>query len=102
MYKVILNGGAIFSERTSSVALIVADGSTKIVKLLFTNVDITIGNLTLPIAFCVFPDSQVTRTLLGVELLEQNGMILNLPQRSENFIRLPRSEIVLCAIEELL
>lgn len=79
LYDLMRNKGATFIERKTEIKL--ADGSSKTINLLLTTIKITIGNRILPITFSVIPTAIDNRTLLGIDFLESNGIILNLPQK---------------------
>lgn len=78
LYDLMKQAGATTTTYSTQVSL--ADGSSKWMELLSVVVNITMGNRVLPINFTVFPDAD-TRTLLGIDFLQTNGIILDLGQR---------------------
>lgn len=88
LYNLLLQSGVEFGERTANITL--ADGKITLQKLLTTNIDVTIGNRTMPITFSVIPNANDNRTLLGIDFLETAGIILNLPQRYWYFLDNPK------------
>ncbi|KAI5643778.1 hypothetical protein NE865_04174 [Phthorimaea operculella] len=78
LYDLMKEAGVISTTFKTQVSL--ADGSSKMMELLSVSVNITMGNRVLPINFTVFPDAE-TRTLLGIDFLQSNGIILDLGQR---------------------
>ncbi|XP_073958417.1 uncharacterized protein [Choristoneura fumiferana] len=86
LYQLMKEAGAISTSYETQVNL--ADGSSKWMELMSITVEITMGNRVLPINFTVFPDAD-TRTLLGIDFLQTNGIILDLGQRVWNFADQP-------------
>ncbi|XP_063374947.1 uncharacterized protein LOC134662604 [Cydia amplana] len=78
LHHLMINAGIKGTPFKSLITL--ADGSKKSTELLTVAVNIKMGHKTLPIQFTVFPDAD-TRTLLGIDFLETNGVVLDLGQR---------------------
>ncbi|KOB68157.1 Retrovirus-related Pol polyprotein from transposon 17.6 [Operophtera brumata] len=97
LYALMIKEGIQFAETKAQVDL--ADGSSSMMTLLTTQVLITMGGRMLPINFSVIPNAEDNRTLLGIDFLEQNSIVLHLAQRfwyfaedpetKHEFIRLP-------------
>lgn len=87
LYKTLLRKGTQFHQQATDIKL--ADGTVKTSNLLTTTTDICIGGRLLPITLSVIPEGIDNHTLLGIEFLEQAGIILNTPQRCWNFIDEP-------------
>nr|XP_034194161.1 uncharacterized protein LOC117610644 [Osmia lignaria] len=69
-----------------------ADGNPRIREVLVTKVDVDLEGRTIPTQFIILPNSKDNRTLLGVDFMEDAGIIINTPQRSWHFIEDPKQE----------
>lgn len=91
LHKHLLDIGCKFSEVEASIT--VADGVTrKNEMLLTTKTVITMGGRSNWIQFTVLPYAHNNRTLLGIDFLEQAGIVLNLPQRTWYYIDQPQNQ----------
>ncbi|CAK9827489.1 hypothetical protein ANTRET_LOCUS5177 [Anthophora retusa] len=75
--------GVKFKETRMQIAL--ADGHPRIRKVQVTELETTLQGRTIKTKFIVLPGSKNNRTLLGVDFIDDAGIILNIPQRSWSY-----------------
>lgn len=87
LYQHLLKNGCRFENISVNIRL--ADGKcyTKIVYM--AKVNIEIGGRKNIIKMIIIPDARDNRTLLGIDFLEENGIILNTAQRAWSFYDTP-------------
>ena len=79
--------GTIFRKREANVTL--ADGSTQLQEVCLAETIIKFGNRLRPIKLLALPEAKDNRTLIGIDFLEENGIVLNLGQRYWYFLDQP-------------
>ena len=75
----LIKNGTKFIKQLATIKL--ADGTTKTDDIFIGQTVIVIGNRLKPITMMALPKAENNRTLIGVDFLEQNGIVLNLAQR---------------------
>ena len=83
----LLKNGVKFDLRQANVRL--ANGTTDDQPVGVGTTTILMGNILKPIKIVILPAAQGNRTLLGIDFLEQHGVVLNLAQRYWYFIENP-------------
>ncbi|KAL0820798.1 hypothetical protein ABMA28_006615 [Loxostege sticticalis] len=84
LYQCLISLGYTFEEEQATVTL--ADGIRKEQKILTVAVPISLCNRIVPTTLIILPESRENRTLLGVDFLQDAGMILNIPQMTWCFV----------------
>lgn len=87
LFMHLMRNGASFERTSANVVL--ADGSTQERDLYMANVDIIVGHRLRKIRFAAFPESRTNKTLIGIDFLEENGIVMNLAQRCWYYIDEP-------------
>lgn len=86
---ILTRNGCVFQDVTADVVL--ADGSITTGTVMSTICEIRIGNRIRKIRFIYLPKSKNNRTLLGMDFLDQAGIVLNIPQRYWHFDDEPKT-----------
>lgn len=79
--------GLQFEKKLMQVAL--ADGNPRVREVMITKVELHLEGRTIPTQFIVLSGSKDDRTLLGMDFLEDAGIVINTPQRSWHFVEKP-------------
>lgn len=87
LYKHLCNHGCIFQKNSANITL--ADGSTSMQQVFTTSVKIQLGDREIIVKFTALPNATDNRTLLGIDFLESSGIVLNLAQRTWNYVEFP-------------
>lgn len=87
LYQHLVRQGCTF--RDVLVDLTLADGISKITKVMVTDVQIKLQGKFITTSMVTLPDATDNRTLLGIDFLEKAGIIINAPQQAWYFIHNP-------------
>ncbi|XP_076658053.1 uncharacterized protein LOC143362096 [Halictus rubicundus] len=88
LYFLLEKKGHVFEKQSMEVAL--ADGNALIQGVKVARMEIELRGRRLWTIFVVLPEGKDTRTLLGVDFIEDAGLILNVPPRTRHFVDVPK------------
>ncbi|XP_063386556.1 uncharacterized protein LOC134672537 [Cydia fagiglandana] len=87
LYKCLKQRQCSFARQTANITM--ADGLKRREEVLSITVPVKICDRSVPTTFVVLPHAKENKTLLGMGFIEDAGMVLNIPQRSWNFVERP-------------
>ncbi|CAK9806345.1 Activity-regulated cytoskeleton associated protein 1 [Anthophora plagiata] len=89
-FRILKAAGIKFVKRRMQITL--ADGLCRLQDAMTCQTTVSIGNRKILTKFVVLPDSGDNRTLLGIDFLEDAGIVINTPQRTWYFIGQPEQQ----------
>uniref|UniRef100_A0A2A4K4E5 CCHC-type domain-containing protein n=1 Tax=Heliothis virescens TaxID=7102 RepID=A0A2A4K4E5_HELVI len=87
--------------RTEKATVTLADGLRRRQSVKTATVPVTLCGRTIPTNFIVLPETHDNRTLLGVDFIQDAGIVLNLPQLLFHFLEEPARKYDLYNEEEV-
>ncbi|XP_047987218.1 uncharacterized protein LOC125227069 [Leguminivora glycinivorella] len=87
LYKCLKQRQCSFASQTANISM--ADGLKRREDVMSITVPVKICDRTVPTTFVVLPHAKENKTLLGMGFIEDAGMVINIPQRSWNFVERP-------------
>lgn len=84
LYHLLRKKGTKFQQKKMQIAL--ADGHPRIRDVLTTKTYVKLEDRSILTEFIVLPGSKDNRTLLGVDFIDDAGLVIDVPQRSWNFV----------------